>query len=397
MKVQLDRDQLRRLGGVFHGLLPRRTKKILPVLSHVLLEARDGALFVTGTDLDTWATIRLNATVLDTGSLSVPLHALRDVARVLPAGDLWLGTGSRRVHDEIQMPTLVLSREDLHFELEGLVEDEFPRPQTFTSTHEIAVPALTLFQLFGAVGFAISREEHRPILNGVQWETHEDRLVFCATNGHRLATMEAPAAVAAIPEMIVVPKALQAAQKLFPSDAELRITRSAERIAFEATGHRVISRLIDGPYPNWRQIMPGEANHVATFDRAALLAAMERALVIARDFTRRTVLFLGTTDPDEGWLSTWSDTYGKYGERIPLVEPMEGPAITIGINAGYASELLKRVPTPQVRMRFTSPERAILMEPVGDAAPTLTLLQMPLRLIEEPLTIPWQHIERKVA
>lgn len=397
MDVTLNRNQLRRLGGAFHGLLPNRNKKILPVLSHVLIEARDGAVYVTGTDLDTHATLRLEGEVQEPGSLSVPLHALRDVARVLPAGEVHLSIGSRLSGGD-PMPTLVLSQADIRFELEGLPEDEFPRPQDFEPSHGLAVPAVELFRLFGAVGFAVSQYDTRPILCGVQWETRDGMLMFCATNGQRLSTMEAPVEVAAMPEMIVNPKALAAAQKLFSPDGEILVTRSENRIAMTVGGNRIVSRLIEGPYPNWRQVVPKESNLTAVFERPALQKAVARALVLSNpDANRRTTIFLGETAADEAWLSTRSQVLGNYGERVPLAEPLDGDPITVGVSAGYLAELLKRIPSEQVRMRCTTPERAILLEPVGEDVPALTLLVMPVRLLEAVEEFPWLHQDRRVA
>lgn len=392
MEATLNRNELRRLSSALTGILPRRHKDMLPALSHVLIDTRSGAIEVTSSDLDTWATVRLEGEVVEAGAVTVDLHSLAAIARLLPAGQVTL---TRFVRNDT--PALRLVQVDIRFELEGGFEDDFPGAPEFDVSHEMLLPAGELFPAFDAVSFAVSTEEHRPILNGVQWETSEGIIGLCATNGHRLATLTIPAMVLDMSEMVVSPKALRAVQRVFDSGAELRIIRGENRLAFHARGHRVVTRLREGPYPNWRAIVPSDTPTRAVFNTRALQRVIERALLITPKETRRLVLFVGETSRGEVWMSTRQETVGAYGERMELPEAIEGPPITIGLNGGYLLEVLKRIPTEQVALGFITPERAVTVQPVGEGAPDLRMLVMPLRLLDEKAELPWAIGERMAA
>lgn len=398
MEITIKRNQLRRLAGVFYGLLPRQDKTVLPILSHVLLDAKGEGIYVTGTDLDTWATLRIEGEVEAAGTLAVPMRQLRDISRVLPAGDVRLWTGTRQSEGTL-VHTVVLQSGEARFEIECIHADEFPQAPELVDTVEISVPARDAFRLYDAVGFAVNKDEWRPILNGVLWETEAGVIRFCATNGHRLAVMEAPVdGIDPMPEMIIRPAALRAAQKVFSTTASVRVSRSETCVSFTVDGERIVSRMIEGPYPNFRNVVPTVTRHAATFNRSALQRAVERAAVLAPKETRRITLFLGETDASEGWLSTRSVEGGRYGERIELSEPVEGGAITVSMNCRYALEVLRHVKASEVRIRLTDPNHAILWQPIGEEASPLTLLLMPLRNMDDGQYFPWsESAERKVA
>src|SRR5207244_2170052 len=122
-------------------------------------------------------------------------------------------------------------------------------------------------KLVGHVAFAASTEESRPILNGVLWELRPDRMRMVATNGHRLAKMDVPAKGGSTADLIVPPKALEQIRRLFAADDALEIARSDNHIGFRAGGTLVFSRLIEGPYPNYEQVIPRENDKVATADK----------------------------------------------------------------------------------------------------------------------------------
>ena len=142
-------------------------------------------------------------------------------------------------------------------------------------------------KLVGHVAFAASTEESRPILNGVLWELRPDRMRMVATNGHRLAKMDVPASGGSTADLIVPPKALEQIRRLYPGDAEIELAKSDNHIGFRAGGTLVFSRLIEGPYPNYEQVIPRENDKHATVDKMAMAAALRRMSVVASDQTHR--------------------------------------------------------------------------------------------------------------
>src|SRR6266545_2136125 len=223
-----------------------------------------------------------------------------------------------------------------------------------------------------------STEESRPILNGVLWELRPDRMRMVATNGHRLAKMDVPATGGQAADLIVPPKALEQIRRLYAADAEIEIAKSDNHIGFRTGGTLVFSRLIEGPYPNYEQVIPRENDKAATADKAAMAAALRRMSVVASDQTHRIRLaFSGGTVK----FSVQTPDLGEAQDELAVT--YEGEPLEIGFNAMYLLEILKYMPTDEVRFTFKAPERASTIEPVGwnDPASYMALV-MPLRLVD---------------
>jgi DNA polymerase-3 subunit beta len=239
--------------------------------------------------------------------------------------------------------------------------------------------AQDLQKLIGHVAFAASTEESRPILNGVLWELRPERMRMVATNGHRLARMDVPVEGGAEDaDLIVPPKALEQIRRGFDSDQEIEIAKSENHLGFRSATTQIFTRLIEGPYPNYEQVIPRENDKALTADKAALISALRRMSIVASDQTHRVRVGLtnGTCK-----LSVQTPDLGEAQEEVTVT--YDGSAMEIGFNAAYLLEVLKYLPTEEVRLTFKSPERAATCEPVGwdDPASYLTLV-MPLRLVD---------------
>ena len=179
-------------------------------------------------------------------------------------------------------------------------------------------------------------------------------------------------------ELIVPPKALEQIRKLFGPDDEIEIGRSDNHLGFRAATTQVFTRLIEGPYPNYEQVIPRENDKSATADKAAFSAALRRMSIVASDQTHRIRLSFG------GGALKFSVQTPDLGEaQDEMAVTYEGDALEIGFNAAYLLEVLKYMPTDEVRFTFKAPERATTAEPVGwDDAASYLCLVMPLRLVD---------------
>jgi DNA polymerase-3 subunit beta len=202
-----------------------------------------------------------------------------------------------------------------------------------------------------------------------------------ATNGHRLAKMDVPINSAGAPsssDMIVPPKALDQIRRLFPQDEELEIARGDNHLGFRSPFTAVYTRLIEGPYPNYDQVIPRDNNRIAVADRQGLISALRRMSVIASDQTHRIRLSFNA-----GMLrfSVQTPDLGEATDELPV--RFTGDQLDIGFNASYLLEILRYIPTEEVKMTFKAPERAATVEPEGwnDSADYLCLV-MPLRLVD---------------
>jgi DNA polymerase-3 subunit beta len=266
------------------------------------------------------------------------------------------------------------------FKLLGLPKDEFPSFPTVRFDESWRVKSGDLQKLITHTSFAVSTEESRPILNGVLWELRPERMRMVATNGHRLARMELPIASVGAPssDLIVPPKALDQIRRLFPAEEELEIARGDNHLGFRSPVTSVFTRLIEGPYPNYEQVIPKDNEKFCVVDKSSLVSALKRMSVIASDQTHRIKLSFNA-----GMLKFAVQTPDLGEAADELAVRYTGDPLDIGFNASYLLEILRYMPTDEVKLTFKAPERAATVEPEAwdDSAQYLALV-MPLRLVD---------------
>src|SRR3954471_11141889 len=370
MRFTISREKLQEgLAAVTPTTPPKTT---LPVLANILVETTDRGIRLSGTDLDIAVTTEVAADVETQGAITIPAKKLSEIAKELAPSPVRIATsGEQRV-------TIDCGRS--HFKLLGLPRDEFPNFPTVKFDSSWRIKSGDLQKLIQHTAFAVSNEESRPILNGVLWELRTDHMRMVATNGHRLAKMEIPITSAGAPssDLIVPPKALDQIRRLFPADEELEIARGDNHLGFRSPFTAVFTRLIEGPYPNYDQVIPKDNDRVAIADKIALTSALKRMSVIASDQTHRIRLSFNA-----GMLRFSVQTPDLGEATDELAVRFTGDQLDIGFNASYLLEILRYIPTEEVKLTFKAPERAATVEPEGwnDPASYLCLV-MPLRLVD---------------
>jgi DNA polymerase III subunit beta len=370
MRFTISREKLQEGLAAVTASIPAKTT--LPVLANILVEATDKGIRLSGTDLDIAVTTEVAADVETTGATTVPAKKLSEIARELPPAPVRIAAaGEQRV-------TLDCGRS--HFKILGLPRDEFPAFPNVSFKESWRIRSGDLQKLISHTSFAVSTEESRPILNGVLWELRPEMMRMVATNGHRLAKMETPIKSGGAPssDLIIPAKALEQIRRLFPEDEELEIAKGDNHLGFRSPFTAVFTRLIEGPYPPYDQVLPKDNNRVAIADRTALTSALRRMSIIASDQTHRIRLSFNA-----GMLkfSVQTPDLGEAADELAV--RYTGDALDIGFNANYLLEILRFIPTDEVRLTFKAPERAATIEPEGWADPASYLcLVMPLRLLD---------------
>jgi len=368
MRFTIMRQNLHNALAAVSAAVPSKTT--LPVLSNILFDAVEDGVRMSGTDLDVAVRVQVPAEVQEQGSLTAPGKKLQEITRELPDQPVEVATRG----DQIE---LRCGRS--HFKLNGLPADEFPALPEVDFEAGWGVRGADLHNLIQHTAFAVSTEESRPILNGVLWELRDGMMRMVATNGHRLARMDVPGTGGKdSAELIVPPKALDQIRRLFGPSDEIEISRSDNHLGFRAGQTLVFTRLIEGPYPNYEQVIPRENDKAATVDRQALAAALRRVGVVASDQTHRVRLAFA---PGALRFSVSTPDLGEAHDEISIT--YQGDALEIGFNASYLLEILKYMPTDEVRLTLKAPERAATVEPVGwDDPASYLCLVMPLRLVD---------------
>jgi DNA polymerase-3 subunit beta len=370
MRFSISREKLQEGLGAVTASIPAKTT--LPVLSNILIETTEHGIRLAGTDLDIAVSTEVLADVETHGAITVPAKKLAEIARELPSAPVKISAaGEQRV-------TLECGRSK--FRLLGLPKDEFPSFPQVNFDEAWRVRSGDLQKLISHTSFAASTEESRPILNGVLWELRPERMRMVATNGHRLAKMELPITSSGAPssDLIVPPKALEQIRRLFPAEEELEIARGDNHLGFRSPFTAVYTRLVEGPYPPYEQVIPKDNDRVALAEKDALTQAIRRMSIIASDQTHRVRLSFNAGLVK---LAVQTPDLGEAQDEVPI--NYDGDPLDIGFNALYLLEILRFMPSGDVKFTFKAPERAATIEPEGwsDEAKFLCLV-MPLKLID---------------
>jgi DNA polymerase-3 subunit beta len=370
MRFTIAREKLQDGLSAVIATVPAKTT--LPVLSNILLETSERGIRLSGTDLDMAVSTEVTADVESQGAITVPAKKLAEIVRELPSAPVKISAvGEQKI-------TLECGRS--RFRLLGLPRDEFPTFPVVRFSESWRIKSGELQKLIAHTAFAVSTEESRPILNGVLWELRGERMRMVATNGHRLAKIDVPVAGqnGHSEDLIIPPKALEQLRRLFPAEEDLEIARGENHLGFRSPLTAVFTRLIEGPYPPYEQVIPRDNDRIALADRNALSQALKRMSVVASDQTHRIRM---SFNAGMAKFSVQTPDLGEAQDELPVT--YEGDALDIGFNASYLLEILRNMPTDEVRLTFKAPERAATVEPVGwnDPAQYMCLI-MPLRLID---------------
>lgn len=348
------------------------SKTTLPVLSNILFEAREDGVWMSGTDLDVAVRVKVPADVREAGSLTAPGKKLQEITRELPDQPVEVTTRGDQI--ELKCGRSL-------FKFNGLPAEEFPSLAEIHFDEGWTVNGKDLHALIHHTAFAVSTEESRPILNGVLWELRDGSMRMVATNGHRLARMGVPAASSGVPsaDFIVPPAALQHVQRLLKSDDQVQVARNGNHLGFRSGSTEVFTRLIEGSYPNYEQVIPKDNDKAAIVAKKALESAVRRMAVVASDQTHRIRLRF---EEDRVHLNVLTPDLGEGHDELEVA--YDGAELEIGFNANYLLEVLRYMPSEEVKLGFKAPERAATVEPVGEGEEVLDYLclVMPLRLLD---------------
>lgn len=376
MKVTLERAALLKSLGHVHRVVERRNT--IPILANVLLRAEGQALLLKATDLDLEVTERLPADVGVAGATTLPAHILYEIVRKLP-------DGAQVSLDSSGEGQLQLRSGRSRFNLQSLPDSDFPDLATGELGHGFNLAAQDLKRLIDKTQFAISNEETRYYLNGVYLHTIEVEghmmLRAVATDGHRLARVEIPApkGAAGMPGVILPRKAVTEVQKLIEDPgAEVRVDISATKARFTfgdpaaAWGQVVlISKLIDGTFPDYVRVIPSGNDKRLVVDRAPFAAAVDRVSTISSERGRAVKLAL--TD-SKLTLSVTNPDSGSATEELDV--DYDSAPIDIGFNARYLLDITEQLESDTVLFKLADPGSPTLVQDRDGAAALYVLMPM---------------------
>ncbi|MGH2905501.1 MAG: DNA polymerase III subunit beta [Solirubrobacterales bacterium] len=342
------------------------TRSIIPALSGIHLLAETGALTLTATDGDISIRSKISAEVESGGAIVVPGRLLADVARQLPAGDVSLSAGDGGVLD--------IECGSASFKLRLLAADDFPPVQPIEGA-AVELPVSEFAETIDQVARSASRDETRPHLTGILLSVDGDKLRSVATDSYRLAvrTTAIGAPVSEKIEANVPARALQETARIADGFDTLKITLAERQISFVVGENLLVSRLIDGQFPDFEQLLPDTYEHELDIEVSELLDAVKRVSLLAQ---RNTPLKMALSE-GELEVSAQTTDIGEAHETLPAPD-FSGEELEIGFNPDFLREGLDCVHTERARFKLISAFRPGLIV-AGDDDEFLYLV-MPIRL-----------------
>ena len=389
MKVSIEKEELLKGIQAVIDIVPSKTA--LPVLSNILIDASNGqGVCLSATDLDISITCKLSATIEDAGSTTVPARKFSEIVRELPEESLSLIAEEGRVMLQRQ------SGAQGTYALMSVPADDFPELPTEIDGTEIAFAdgeedrpdSNALNEMVFKTIFAVSRDETRPVLNGVLWQVGDGRMTMVATDGHRLVKYSR--IQQGLPEnnteAIVPPRALNHVVKLMNGGISLQKAQFGQSHVLFALGDeddedaiQIFSRVIEGPYIGYEQVIPQNNGKRLRVSNSHLLPAVRRVSILASTQTHQLRLAIKKNELE---LSATSQEIG--GEaREHLDVDYDAEEMVIGYNSTYLQEVLRRITCDEVVFELDSAVAAGIIRPGEqlEGEDYLCLL-MPLRLNE---------------
>jgi DNA polymerase III subunit beta len=372
MKIIIERAALLRSLGHVQSVVERRNT--IPILSNVLLQAQNGELALTATDMDLEIIESVPAEISRPGSTTAPAHTLYDIARKLPDGS--------QVELDATGDQLTLRSGRSQFRLGTLPRDDFPAMSGTAAGHRFSLSAGDLKMLIDRTRFAISTEETRYYLNGIYLHAATSRgqsgdlatLRAVATDGHRLARVEMPLpeGAASIQGAILPRKTVLEVRKLLDEAADrIEIQLSDTKIRFAFDGIVLTSKLIDGTFPDYDRVIPAGNDKVLEVNPRQFANAVDRVSTISTEKSRavklslgQNVLTLSASSPDAG--SATEDLEVSYGAA-----PLE-----IGFNSRYLLDIIQQIESDGVRFIMADAGSPTIVRDSADASAIYVLMPM---------------------
>ena len=369
MKITIERSELIKSLGHVQSVVERRNT--IPILSNVKIEAAEGRLTLNATDMDLDMVDSVAANVEAPGATTVSAHTLYDIVRKLPEGSQVelnaLGDGQMQ-----------LSAGRSRFTLSCLPTDEFPVLSGGELPHNFNVTAAELRSLIDRTKFAISTEETRYYLNGIYLHKADrdggDVLRAVATDGHRLASVEAPLPAGAenLPGVIVPRKTVTELRKLIDeSGDEVAISMSESKIRFSFDNAVLTSKLIDGTFPDYQRVIPSGNDKDMEVNCKLFSDAVDRVSAISSEKSRAIKLVLSS-----GLLalSASSPEHGSAEEEIEV--NYQGDSVEIGFNSAYLLDITRQIEGETAQVSLADGNSPTILREIDDASALYVIMPM---------------------
>ena len=352
------------------GVVERKTT--IPILSNLLIEAKDSSIVITATDLELSIRTSCEAKVKKEGVATIPAKKLLELVRLLPDGEIRFKL--------LENHWVQMTCDRKTYKLVGMSKDNFPALPNFPHAL-VKIPARILADVIAKTTFAISLEESRYTLNGALFVLKPASLTMVATDGHRLAIVETDHKLEGFSSetrVLVPKKAMTEVQRLASNagdDAQIEFAQDESHLFFQFGPRLLTSRKLTGQFPNYEAVLPRDANKTVVIERGELQDALRRVSQLA-DQRSRAVKFVLAKEGVE--ISASSPEYGEAKEVIE--KEFSGDPITIGFNAQYMLDFLAAAADGPISFELKDEQSAGQLRPLADEASRYRYVVMPMRI-----------------
>src|SRR5882672_2365128 len=346
------------------------TRTTLPILSNVLLRADGERLELTATDLDVTVTCSVEAKVKKGGASTVPVKRLFGIVRELPNAEIELQVDDKNI--------CAIQSGASYYKINGLSADEFPPLPKFKEDKKVVLPQEKIKGMLKKTSFAISTDESRYVLNGIFISLKEHKMTMVATDGRRLALVdeEVDLSEKSQGEFIVPAKAVNELNRLLQDKGEVEIRYSDNQASFTLKDDKgfsilIITKLIEGNYPNYRQVIPGEAKERVALQREEFLHALKRAEIMTSEKSNSVKL---TFAKNNLAITANSPEVGEARESLAI--NYKGKEMAIAFNPKYMIDPLNALANDE-----------IFLELIDELSPGVVKINGPFLYVVMPMRL----------
>jgi len=352
MKFRVEKNVL--LSGIQTVQNVITNKSVLPILSHILLETQKEKIRLTATDLDVGISCEIPVNIQEVGAITIPAKRFCDIIKELPSEEVVLTTKKNNL--------VTIETDQCQFKIIGLAKEEFPKLPEFQNQEVIKLGQVVLKEMLNLTSFAVSWDETRYILNGILFKISKGILTLVATDGKRLAIIERKLNQEINKDVyIIVPiKTIHELNRNLVEDGELSMILGNNQVLFDLGKVVVISRLIEGEFPDYRQVIPPVSGNKMGISRDQFLLAVKRAALLSTpDYQAVKLEFF----KDRLVVSKSTPDIGESREEVAV--DYHGKEMVIGFNPVYLSDVLKNLSDERIELELTDSDKPAVIRVNG--------------------------------
>jgi DNA polymerase-3 subunit beta len=348
------------------GVVERR--QTLPILSNVLVKVENGQVIITGTDLEVELVTRIGLETSSDGEVTVPARKLVDIFRELPdATDIDVELAEQKLHIKCGR---------FRSSLATLPAEEFPSVDRSDIAREISLPAALLKKLIDRTSFAMAQQDVRYFLNGMLLEVDEEGIRAVATDGHRLAMCSTTIDTGGeTGQQVIVPRkgVIELQRLVGETEGDINITFGTNHLSAQTDSFSLMTKLVDGKFPDYQRVIPKNGDKVAIADRLELRHALNRTAILSNEKFRgiRFALESGNVQ-----LSANNPEQEEAEETVSV--DYQGESLEVGFNVGYLLDVLAVLESDQVKITLCDANSSALVEDPGNDGSIYVVMPMKL-------------------